>query len=78
VFIGAINRYMRAVPQQVAREEWQGLPVYVARKGENPFPGVQGQLRLGRRISSLATSPRPTSISDAGSAAVVNRPAGVS
>jgi len=61
VFIGAINRYMRAVLEQVAREEWQGLPVYVARKGENlPFPGVQGQPRLGRRIRNpAAPPPRP-------------------
>jgi len=47
VFIGAINRYMRAVLEQVAREEWQGLPVYVARSGNFTVERILSRVGVG-------------------------------
>ena len=47
MFIGAINRYMRAVPQQVAREEWQGWPVYVACSGNFTVERILSRVGVG-------------------------------
>jgi hypothetical protein len=60
MFIGSINRYMRAVLEQAAGQ-WKGLPVYVACSGNFTVERILARCGVGQGpIKIVNLEPLPT------------------